>query len=172
MWTLTCPKMTRNQQQKTCTKCGSEKPISAYHKNGKGTRPNCKECEKARRKKYVSDNRDEVYRKNGDWRRRNPEKNRVRLTRWCRNNKDKRIHAARNRKATIKSKNELLPGEWEAMVEACGNVCIAPGCTNSPVVKDHVKPLSKGGRHHISNLQPLCRSCNGSKHTKEVDYRT
>ena len=29
---------------------------------------------------------------------------------------------------------------------------------------DHVKPLSKGGAHMLSNLRPACRSCNRAKH--------
>lgn len=29
---------------KICTKCRTEKPISEFHKNGDGTRPNCKTC--------------------------------------------------------------------------------------------------------------------------------
>jgi len=29
---------------------------------------------------------------------------------------------------------------------------------------DHVVPVSKGGRHSIGNLMPLCKSCNLSKH--------
>lgn len=29
---------------KTCTKCGIEKPITEFHKHGDGTRPNCKAC--------------------------------------------------------------------------------------------------------------------------------
>ncbi|WP_349257835.1 HNH endonuclease [Iamia sp.] len=28
---------------------------------------------------------------------------------------------------------------------------------------DHVKPLSKGGAHMLSNLRPSCRSCNSRK---------
>lgn len=31
---------------------------------------------------------------------------------------------------------------------------------------DHVKPLSKGGFHVLSNLRPSCRSCNSSKSDK------
>jgi 5-methylcytosine-specific restriction endonuclease McrA len=37
---------------------------------------------------------------------------------------------------------------------------------------DHVIPLSVGGTNWLKNLQPLCSSCNSSKHTKHIDYRT
>jgi 5-methylcytosine-specific restriction endonuclease McrA len=67
--------------------------------------------------------------------------------------------------------NEVLPGEWEAVVEKCNNQCIVPGCGASPVTMDHVVAISKGGRHHISNLQPLCLHHNDSKGVKDTDYR-
>ncbi len=36
---------------------------------------------------------------------------------------------------------------------------------------DHVVPLVRGGRHSKENVQPLCRSCNAKKFTKDIDYR-
>jgi len=90
---------------------------------------------------------------------------------WEKNNRPKRNKITKTRKIRIFIIDEMKPGEWEAMASRCGGVCIKPGCVGSPVTLDHVKPISKGGRHHISNVQPLCRSCNSSKGTKEVDYR-
>ena len=39
---------------------------------------------------------------------------------------------------------------------------------------EHVKPISQGGLHHISNIVPACLSCNYSKHTDPMDqwYRS
>ena len=37
---------------------------------------------------------------------------------------------------------------------------------------DHIVPVVRGGTGDISNLQPLCRSCNASKHDETIDYRT
>ena len=39
-------------------------------------------------------------------------------------------------------------------------------CSGDFETIDHVKPISKGGSHMLSNLRPACRSCNSSKSAK------
>lgn len=36
-------------------------------------------------------------------------------------------------------------------------------CSAPAEARDHVKPLSKGGRHLPSNIRPICHSCNSRK---------
>lgn len=124
---------------------------------------------KAYAKTHYARTKEENKRKSAEYRERNKEALRAKKKAYYEKNKRKFILKARARRRSVK--DELLPGEWEAMVEACGNVCIVPGCSNSPVTQDHVIPVSKGGRHHIGNLQPICQFHNDSKHTKETDYR-
>lgn len=60
--------------------------------------------------------------------------------------------------------------EWDELKTKYGNRC--KNCNRSEsVVKltiDHIMPLSKGGSNFISNIQPLCGSCNSKKKDKVV----
>jgi 5-methylcytosine-specific restriction endonuclease McrA len=68
---------------------------------------------------------------------------------------------------------DFLPHEWEEIKRRYGFECLACG-RSEPEIKlepDHIQALSKGGAHKADNIQPLCRSCNARKGTKNVDYR-
>jgi 5-methylcytosine-specific restriction endonuclease McrA len=63
-------------------------------------------------------------------------------------------------------------GEWDELQSRFPR---CPGCDRawkdirplgqrkSPITIDHIIPLSRGGTNHVSNLQPLCASCNSRK---------
>lgn len=61
--------------------------------------------------------------------------------------------------------------EWSDMLLFFDNTCVKCG-SKELIVKDHITPLYQGGSDHISNLQPLCRTCNSAKGSENIDYRS
>jgi 5-methylcytosine-specific restriction endonuclease McrA len=64
--------------------------------------------------------------------------------------------------------------QWRALKTMFANRCLRCG-RSEPEIKltpDHIVPLSKGGRNDIDNIQPLCLTCNMSKGTTTIDYRS
>jgi len=60
--------------------------------------------------------------------------------------------------------------EFKALCKQYGNICLR--CRKKRVlVADHVIPLALGGKNNITNIQPLCRKCNGKKYLDSKDYR-
>lgn len=57
-----------------------------------------------------------------------------------------------------------------AVFELYGNKCLCCG-TEEKITIDHVVPVKKGGVNELSNMQPLCKSCNSRKSTSTTDYR-
>lgn len=55
--------------------------------------------------------------------------------------------------------------EWLACMEAHGNRC-AICHEEKKLCADHIIPISKGGSNYITNIQPLCFSCNSRKKDK------
>lgn len=62
--------------------------------------------------------------------------------------------------------------EWEDLKKSYKDTC--PACfREEPEIKltrDHILSLSNGGSDNISNIQPLCVSCNSRKATKTIRY--
>lgn len=58
---------------------------------------------------------------------------------------------------------ELTKEQWLRVLELYNGHCAYCHETSDDMTLDHVIPLSKGGRHHISNVVPACRACNGRK---------
>ncbi|MGA9769482.1 MAG: HNH endonuclease [Blastocatellia bacterium] len=64
--------------------------------------------------------------------------------------------------------------EWRQMkrvYHGCCVRCLKKAWPKNILTKDHVIPVSLGGSDSITNLQPLCETCNNRKGNKIIDYR-
>lgn len=141
---------------KVCPGCLKWKQISAFNKrqtNGKYRHAYCVDCN--REKKSIL-------------RKTNPEKvNATRRLYYQRNST--RINEMRLYR-TYQTEGSHSLDEWTALCKWFGDKCLACG-TSKQITIDHVVPLVFGGTNYITNLQPLCRSCNCTKRMKTIDYR-
>lgn len=60
--------------------------------------------------------------------------------------------------------------EWQALCAKYDHRCLCCGVRRKLTI-DHVIPVTMGGSNDISNLQPLCISCNVRKMQRVIDYR-
>lgn len=58
--------------------------------------------------------------------------------------------------------------EWKIILATYNNACAYCGATNKKLEKDHIIPISKGGKHAKENVVPACRSCNSRKGAKLI----
>lgn len=59
---------------------------------------------------------------------------------------------------------DLTTDQWLHLLAAAGQ-CLYCGAARE-LTLDHVKALSRGGRHTLTNVAPACAECNGHKGTK------
>lgn len=81
---------------------------------------------------------------------------------------EKCIQARRNSKARrriIEKAGSVSLVEWKNILKIYKNKCANCGSMEK-MEMDHIYPLSRGGAHCVTNIQPLCRSCNASKGAK------
>lgn len=71
-------------------------------------------------------------------------------------------HLLRSQRLSIaKTKGTHTSQQWKELLGLCDNKCVI--CGDVDIVKDHIVPIYQGGSDGITNLQPLCKSCNSRK---------
>jgi hypothetical protein len=136
---------------KICKGCGHEKPHSDYYSNPSGrdgTRPECKDCTKARRQRWYAANREREIARVVAWQRDHPEMVRARMDEFRAAGKKK----ISDRKSHLKRKYGLTLETFEEMCEAQGGGCAICGRPDADNVDhDHVTGRVRG---------ILCWNCN------------
>ena len=85
--------------------------------------------------------------------------------------------ALRRQRRLIRQLLEMRQGvgwtadQWEALKKKYHHRCVCCRKKGIKLEPDHVDPIDKGGAHHISNIQPLCKRCNMKKGARYRDYR-
>lgn len=104
---------------------------------------------------------------------------------YCRTKRQQKIFAQRFRLSKPISKGAerrkrikdnggyYTKSEWENLKKKYDYRCLKCG-RQEPEIRlqaDHITPVIRGGQSWISNIQPLCSTCNCDKATKIIDYR-
>jgi len=155
----------------------------AYNRKWQKENP---EKRKAQNRRYYRRNKDKVNAYARKWaaehpkkrkeierraRQKHRERDRIRKMRWRHANPGKSREMGNRRRALeLDADGDYTAKEWRRLCRFYDNRCLACGLKKKLEV-DHVVPLTKGGSNDLSNLQPLCRSCNSKKGTKIIDYR-
>jgi 5-methylcytosine-specific restriction endonuclease McrA len=82
------------------------------------------------------------------------------------------MKAEERRARKLNAEGTYTMEEWETLKAVYNHRC--PACSRGEpeveLVRDHIRPLITGGTNYINNIQPLCRSCNAKKWSKEILY--
>ena len=82
--------------------------------------------------------------------------------------RSRKARYARRRKVRMdRHEHDLSGAQWAALTAAWGG-CAYCGAAATPLQRDCVLAISRGGRYTLDNVVPACRSCNASKCNEEV----
>lgn len=177
---------------KRCVTCGETKQLKDFYQ-AKDTRDgltySCKECRKAKSRAYYARNTERVIKaskayydnnpqtctsQRREYYRRNAAIIKQRVKEWTEANREqtrlnKKISSANRRDKNLAG--SITKQQWIDLCAKYGNCCLCCGSSDSVLTIDHIVPVSAGGSSDISNIQPLCLSCNDRKAQRTIDYR-
>lgn len=163
---------------KTCKRCSAEyiptHSCNVYCPECKIARVHEKKQEKrAYDKQYCDERRDEVNSRCREYYAANRDRKSEYDARYRVVNADKRAFNERKRQVVKRGCQKLYPfskAQLEQRMSMFGFKCWM--CSGAFEHVDHVKPISKGGIHALSNLRPACARCNLAKRDEwPVDTR-
>lgn len=107
------------------------------------------------------------------WREENKSKKFLSDKRWRIKNKEKiKEYQKRRRVKKLGASGSHTEKEWNELKKRHKYTCVS--CNRKePKIKlteDHIVPITKEGSDYISNIQPLCRSCNSRKYQTIIRY--
>lgn len=149
-----------DRTEKACKKCKKVKPIEEFglsKKTADGRQYQCLTCfAEHGRARYASNPKILEYRK--QWVKINPE------------GQKNQNHKRRALKKGIPGSHTVE--QWKALCKKFKNRCVCCG-KSGKLTRDHIVPITNSNSSNdISNIQPLCYSCNSSKNNRfSVDYR-
>lgn len=159
---------------KLCGGCSTEKEFSEFNRRGEGYQSRCRECQKILRADSYKRNREYERDRNRAWHQENKpwmrEERREQFNAWRRANQHRRVVERHKRRGILKDAGTFPISEWYELCAKHNNKCLR--CGKDEVTIDHVVPIARGGSNTIDNVQPLCQSCNSSKGTQIIDYRS
>ncbi len=125
------------------------------------------------KKSYAEENAEKIAQYQAQYQEQNREHIRELKKEYKKNNKEYfQTIEAKRRSQKQNAEGSFSLNDWLEICERYGFTCLYPGCTSNDITIDHIVPISKGGTNWPSNLQPLCKPHNSSKHNRhETDYR-
>jgi len=126
-----------------------------------------------RNRNYYQNNREEIRIAQKERYANNVEAERARSRQKYQNNPEayKRYWRERRARQLSVEGGHYTEKEFKKLCEYYDNTCLCCGSVGVPLQADHVIPLGPPHSDEITNIQPLCGTCNKKKASKHIDYR-
>ncbi len=95
-------------------------------------------------------------------------KDRVRVHAWKKEHPEtRRMYKRARRQKLSLQKGNFTTADWHRLLDIFGHKC-AYCDSPEPLERDHIVPVTAGGKHDVGNVAPVCRKCNPSKGSKDL----